>query len=411
MNKRQSLDVSQEKLNEFVINHQYGSIYQTTYYGEAAVHSKQFKDYTYVAVCDSEGNIFASVLATTNNIPYTPFKYAYMHHAFVLDYDSDYKYAVDTLWDAMIKKFKQQNIVYFGFDLQVPSDRTDVYDYFMSKGARHSKQSNDNLHSTWWKYTGILSLEDDLDTIVKNFDKGTRNLIRKSQTFDLEIELGSLDSLEVLQELMEITEKRNDFSNGDFLYPRMHKIFELAHKDDNARIYLLKLVPKKTKRVLENELQKRMAEKNKYLRNAEKKEVQLKEVQSIINKIERQLEELNEIEREHPNGLYLCGAMTIQKKYTVDYLYAGSNNIGRDFYPTYLLLWRIIEDAKNAGARYLSMQGTDPDEESTGLNHFKKRWGTSTVEYSGDFDGLVSRGTGHALRWYLDKHRNYLSFE
>lgn len=403
--------VSSSQLNDFVTSHPYGSLYQTTYYGDAAVDSREVDDYLYVTVGQNTNEILGSVLVTLRKTPLVPIYYGYIHHGFVVNYDEGFEQILDKLWEEMLRVFKSKGILYFGFDLKMPSDRTDVYNYFLDKNARHSKQYKDNIHSSWWKYSSHLDISADIEDVKMNLHKSTRNLIRKSNSFALEIELGDERALDKLEALMRITEERNEFSNGDYLYPRMRTIFKQAHKDQKASIYLVKLIPAKTLEILEEDKANRLKEKEKFLKNAEKKKTQIEEVESIIEKLERQIVEVREIESTHPDGMYLCAAMTFNKKHEVDYLYAGSRNEARDFYPTYHLLWRIIEDAHRSGASSICMQGTDPDTEDTGLNHFKKRWGTETVEFSGDFDYVLASPLARLFRKYMLKHKRvYLDF-
>ena len=80
---------------------------------------------------------------------------------------------------------------------------------------------------------------------------------------------------------------------------------------------------------------------------------------------------------------------------TCIYLLGASNKQGRKTKASYLLQWRVIEMAKEAGARWYDLGGIDP-EGNPGVYHFKAGLNGQDCTFLGQFNGEGS-GPGRYL--------------
>ena len=77
---------------------------------------------------------------------------------------------------------------------------------------------------------------------------------------------------------------------------------------------------------------------------------------------------------------------------TCIYLLGASNDIGRENKASYVLQWRAVQAAKEAGARWYDLGGIDP-ERNPGVYHFKAGLGGVDITFLGQF---TARGRGSA---------------
>jgi lipid II:glycine glycyltransferase (peptidoglycan interpeptide bridge formation enzyme) len=74
------------------------------------------------------------------------------------------------------------------------------------------------------------------------------------------------------------------------------------------------------------------------------------------------------------------------------YLLGASNDLGREYKASYVLQWRALEAAKNAGAKWYDLGGIDP-QGNPGVYHFKAGLGGGDTTFAGQF---TAKGRGSA---------------
>lgn len=96
----------------------------------------------------------------------------------------------------------------------------------------------------------------------------------------------------------------------------------------------------------------------------------------------------------------LAAAIVIYFGSTVTYLHAASSRKNPKLRASYLMQWKIIQDAKNSGARKYDFWGISANETSSdpwaGVTIFKKGFGGEKICYSPPSDLVLSKG------YYLD---------
>jgi lipid II:glycine glycyltransferase (peptidoglycan interpeptide bridge formation enzyme) len=87
------------------------------------------------------------------------------------------------------------------------------------------------------------------------------------------------------------------------------------------------------------------------------------------------------------------------------YSYGASSNKGRDVRPSNAIQWRMMRDARDAGASVYDLRGItdtlDADDKLFGLIQFKVGTGGRAVEYLGEWDLPVNRVLSKAFDLYL----------
>ena len=102
-----------------------------------------------------------------------------------------------------------------------------------------------------------------------------------------------------------------------------------------------------------------------------------------------------ELEKVHPDGIYLSGALLMFAGNKSYYLYGASSNDYRDFLPNHHMQFTMMQYAREHGATTYDFGGTDndPDKDSEhyGLWSFKRVWGTYLSEKIGEFDYVLNQ--------------------
>jgi len=91
-------------------------------------------------------------------------------------------------------------------------------------------------------------------------------------------------------------------------------------------------------------------------------------------------------EEESPLAAYIV--IFFKKRAT--YLYGATSNKKRNLMASYLLHWRIIQDAKQKGYKEYDFWGID-EKKWPGLTRYKKNFGGKTVKYPGTFDVILNK--------------------
>lgn len=160
--------------------------------------------------------------------------------------------------------------------------------------------------------------------------------------------------------------------------------------------------PKENIAKVNQELNELHAEIAKWQQKMETSEKQAKKAQNMINDAQNKIaknedlkRDLEALEKEHPEGIYLSGALLMFAGSKSYYLYGASSNEFRDFLPNHHMQYTMMKYAREHGATTYDFGGTDndPDKDSEhyGLWAFKKVWGTYLSEKIGEFDYILNQ--------------------
>lgn len=245
-----------------------------------------------------------------------------------------------------------------------------------------------------WCY--LLELNEEYEEKKKKFSKSTRKNIESCIKKGLMVREGTIDDLETMTEIFEITSKRKDFfSRSLSYYQKMYK-----HMSNLMTIYIAYLDPEiyynHTKGLLDEAKNKLALVEEKMKNNMvgtkliNDKENALKQ----ISKYEKELEKATKFKEEYPNGRDIGCLLSLRSG--CEYLTLSSGILAdyKEFTPKYLMYEHHIKEAYKEGFKYCNFYGItgdfNPKGRYYGIYEFKKGFNGNVIEYIGEFDLKVS---------------------
>ena len=241
------------------------------------------------------------------------------------------------------------------------------------------------------RFTFRIPLEDSHEEIQKKYGKTTKNLIRQSKKFDVEVKEGTEENLEDFCRLMASTEKRKDFFSHDSEF--YYDFYNILKKSDMVSLYIGIVDIGKIKNRVENDLQTQRDEIEKYKDNPTKKaQNRVDEAKRVIEALEKQKIELSK----KPDGRTVASAYMVTRYMDKAWaLYAGNDIEFSKFYPNYAVFDYQIHDSKDKGNLIFDGFGVtgkkDPTGKLNGLFDFKRKWGGEFTEFIGEFDMIINK--------------------
>lgn len=250
------------------------------------------------------------------------------------------------------------------------------------------------------RMTMITPIDKNDDELLNSFERRNRSKVRLALKRGTTVERSDREGLKTFAELMKITGERDGFLTRDISY--FENIYDALHEDGDAELFLVKLDPKENIAKVNQELNELHAEITKWQQKMETSEKQAKKAQNMINDAQNKIaknedlkRDLEALEKEHPEGIYLSGALLMFAGSKSYYLYGASSNEFRDFLPNHHMQYTMMKYAREHGATTYDFGGTDndPDKDSEhyGLWAFKKVWGTYLSEKIGEFDYVLNQ--------------------
>jgi peptidoglycan pentaglycine glycine transferase (the second and third glycine) len=303
-------------------------------------------------------------------------KYIKKHNGFILTIDPNVIYRIRTSDgkidpnnkpnDEAINNLKSLGYNHHGFNL-----------YLDSRQAR-------------WCY--LFTLDEDYESKKVKFSKSTRKNIDFCVKRGLMVREGSINDLEVMSEIFELTSKRKDFFSRSLeYYQKMYKHMKnlmtiyIAYLDPNIYYeHTLSLLEeaKKNYEIVLAKMEKDMVGS----RLLSQKENALKQ----IDKYEKELEKAKKFKKENPNGKDIGCLLSLRSGNEYLTLSSGVLEEYRNFTPKYLMYEHHIKEAYKEGFKYCNFYGItgdfDPNGKYYGIYEFKKGFNGNVIEYIGEFD-------------------------
>ncbi|QCT73904.1 N-acetyltransferase [Macrococcoides canis] len=386
------MNVSNEVHDNFVKTHPNGDMLQLSTWAD----TKRLTGWYSRRIAVGRNNELAGVgQLLFKKVPKTPFTMCYVSRGFVCDYHD--KEVVAALVDAAIEVARREKSYSIKIDPDVEVDTVPGLVEFMNTLGFVHKGFKDGLHPDYIqpRMTMITDIDMDEDALIQSFEKRNRSTVKQSLKKGAECEIGTRDDLKIFAQLMKETGERDGFLVRDISY--FETIYDALNPAGDAELFLTKLVPGNVLQKLNETLKKNNDEKEKVLskKQTKKTENQLKEIDIIIEKLQEQIKEMEELQKTHPDGKYLAGAILTFCGKKAYYLYAASSNEYRGYLPNHKMQVEMMKYAREKGATSYDFGGTDnnPDKDSDhyGLWQFKKSWGTRLSEKVGEFDYVLNK--------------------
>ncbi|GGB08135.1 N-acetyltransferase [Macrococcus hajekii] len=385
------LTITDKAHDEFVKTHPHGDLLQLSKWGDV---KKSAGWYSKRIAVGRAGEVAGVAQLLFKKVPRLPYTLCYISRGFVCDY-RDHE-VVEALLEQGIEIAKAERAYSIKIDPDVEvTEVEDLVDYMESIGFKH-KGFEDGLskHYIQPRMTMVTNIDQSEEDLIKSFERNNRSRVKLSQKKGTRAYIASRDELQTFADLMQETGSRDGFLTRDVSY--FENIYDALNPDGDAELVLVKLVPGEVLPKLREERQVRLDKKAR-LEGKEKNqkiENQIKDLDIQLAKLEKQIDELTEMEKTTPEGKVLSGSILTFAGHKAYYLYGASSNEYRDYLPNYNMQLTMMRYARDKGAKTYDFGGTSnhPDKESEyyGLWQFKKMWGTKLSAKIGEFDYVLN---------------------
>lgn len=331
--------------------------------------------------------------------------YAYVPHGFLIDYNDTT--LLEEFTKALIKYYKKDDIVFIKVNppcriAKINKDYTkeELFDnrvpYYLERLGYNHLGYNLEFEAQLPRYEGIINLE---DFDIKNLTKNCRNKIRRCIRKGLSVEIGTVDQIEILNDIIGEKLGHNTFYYNDY--------YNTFARNDKIDFFLVKLnysiYLKNSADVFENEQVKNAIINKKIINNNNPKLINKK--MSSDKALLAYKNDISLAKKQLYNGTkYIAAGLVVKHGDTVNIVLSGYNKDYKDFAPNYLLFYEIINYYKN-NFKYLTLNGMTGDfhkkDKYYGLNKFKMEFNPDIYEYAGEFDLIINQ---HAYNYMLKKN-------
>lgn len=387
----EKMNITNQEHDAFVKSHPNGDLLQLSKWADT---KKLTGWYSRRIAVGEKGEIKGVGQLLFKKVPKLSFTLCYVSRGFVTDYSD--KEALKTLVESTIEVAKTEKAYAIKIDPDVEVDKgAEALKNLRDLGFKH-KGFKEGLSKDYIqpRMTMITPIDKTDDELIQSFERRNRSKVRLALKRGTKVEHANRDGLTTFAKLMKITGERDGFLTRDISY--FENIYDALHSDGDAELFLVKLEPKPVLDKVNQDLDDQLKEKEKLQSKKQDKKTlnKLNDIENKINKSNELRDNMIKLEKEHPEGIYLSGALLMfagQKSY---YLYGASSNDYRDFLPNHHMQFEMMRYAREHGATTYDFGGTDnnPDKDSEhyGLWAFKRVWGTYLSEKIGEFDYVLN---------------------
>ena len=394
-------NIEKNKFDDFVSNSDKPHFLQSYNWGEFAKLEKNLIPH-YVGLEDNK-KLVATAMILEKKLPFNKC-YFYIPRGFILDYSN---FELLSTFTKELKKYaKEKKCIFIKIDPdliynlwdkdnnQIICEDKSIFNNLRKLGYKH-KGFTKNFETMQPRYTFRIDFNKDYADIENNFSKTTKQRIKKASDLGVNVRIGDIKDIKSFYDLMIITENRKDFiTHNESYYRTLYKIFS---KDKECNLFigsvdltkiLKKLKEKKTALILEmDSFPKEELSKS---QKSRKQEV-LKQLEHVNEEIDR----YTKYSKEYSNNINLSAHFIIEYGGIAWVLYAGNHNILTDTYTNYLTYKNHIKYYYDKGIKTYDQFGTIGDLRSDnpllGLHEFKKKFGGNYVEFTGEYDLVLSK--------------------
>lgn len=410
--------LSPDQFDKFASRHKYRNYFQSSKYG--TLMTKYGYNIHYLGIVSDTNKLIGATLLLYKQV-FMSNKIAYAPRGILFNYDNE-EYFLEA-----IKKIKQtlgkQGFMMLRMDPYVPLTIRDANGTIIN----FNNQGNniiENIEASGFKYKGknnffenekprwesLVILNQNTEELFSNFDKRTRNKIRRGVNFGIEVEKDNEQNIDKLYEYIKNTSKK---PKG--YYKELCKVF-----GDNAEVYYAKINTEKYtlnsriayEKEIENNNSLSLAIQNTEL-DANKKNIILnKKMESdrLLDTYKSALVHATNLLKEHPNGLIIGGALIIKYNDAAFVIEEGIDQKYKGQDPEYVIKWKLIEDNTNMNLKYINLgaisgqfEGKNP---YSSLNERKLGFNTTVTEYIGEFDIVLNNFTYNLYKGFLKNKKN-----
>lgn len=318
------------------------------------------------------------------------FYYAYAIRGPLLDYEDEEQVA---FFIKNIKSyFNKKRVIYFKMDPLVLCreyshkctviddgvDNQKIVDFLKNNGFKHQGFTVGFEKNEQCRFVMVLDLIDqNEDTVFKNFDKLRKRCVRKSQKDYIEIVENADEGLDEFLDIMLETERKKgiDHISKNF-YVQQQKAFGV----EKAKIVLCKIDLNRYEVELSNEMKKMDSIA------LEKRKLNYEEQYEVIQK---KIIELKLLKSKYGSKVAIAGGYFVDYGNEIVYVSGGSRSDFTKFCGSYALQWYMICESLNSKKERYNFYGTsgifEKSADDYGVFEFKKGFYAKPEEYIGVF--------------------------
>ncbi|MBE6147050.1 MAG: aminoacyltransferase [Firmicutes bacterium] len=394
----------EEEFKQFADNYPQASFMQTV---ELAHLKEEYgSNIHYVGVLENDKLVAGSVILEDKT--FLSQKMFYAPRGLLVDYHN--KKLLSFFTDELKKYIKKQGGFIFTMDPNVVY-RTRTSEGNLTEEYSPDKDSINNLLELGYNHHGFniyldalqarwayrMPLDEDYEIKKSKFSKSTRKNIDSCIKKGLQVREGTIDDLETMTEIFELTSKRKDFfSRSLSYYQKMYK-----HMKDLMTIYIAYLDPEvyyqHTKELLDSELKVNLELECKMEHdNVGNKLLKKKETSDkLIGKYRIELEKATKFKEDYPKGKDIGCLLSLRSGCEYLTLSSGVLEEYKSFTPKYLMYEHHIKEAYKEGFKYCNFYGItgdfDPNNKYYGIYEFKKGFNGNVIEYIGQFELKITK--------------------
>lgn len=394
--------LNQQQFNKYASSHRYRNYYQTSAYGLSML--KLGYNVHYFGIVDGTNSLIGATMILYKEV-FMNNKIAYAPRGILFDYSDSKK--VKELAECLKNLLGKQGFMLLRMDPYIPISIHSNDGNLINMNNQESIIL-ENLATAKFEYKGknlffenekprweaLVLLNKNEDTLFENFDKRTRNKIRKASNFGIEV---YDDTTKDIKELYEFIKKKEK---------KPIKYYEALVKNfgDNIDVYYAKINTESfiinSRKMYENEVlnNEQLAEKiQQYAPNDKERQNTLNkkmESDKLVSSYKNNMLLATELLKKHPEGILIGGALVIKYDNAAYIVTDGYNEKFSSLNASYLIKWQMILDYNHKGFKYLNMNAVvgefEKKNEYSGLNEMKLGFNTIVTEYIGEFDLVLN---------------------
>jgi len=338
----------------------------------------------------------------------------YSPRGFLIDYND---YNLLEIFTKEVKKYvKKEKGIFIKIDPYISYQERDINGDIVKNGF-NNKKAYHNLVKLGYKHFGFNLMQDTLqprwlfitktkdttvEEVMKGMDAKTRQILRKNERDLIRCREINEDELPLFKDIMQHTGDRREFIDRPLKY--YQDMYNHLGKSGILKILVAELHTKELINQLEQDIDKNIKEKQDKIKqhdlhpekmNEKKYQAKLKELDNEVNRLEKKLIKIKDLNNKHGDIIPLGGILFLIYENEVLSLVGGSYQEFMEFQSAYTVHFEGMKYAiENNFDRYNFYGITGDFNEANplfGLYSFKRDFGGEVVELIGEFDLVVDK--------------------
>lgn len=404
------VNLKKEEFKEFADQNSQITFHQTKEWAHLKK-KNNWQEY-YVGLKDND-TIKAAALLLAKEIPIIKKKIFYSPRGFLIDYH-DFN-LLKEFTEKLKTYIKKEKGIFVKIDPYVSYQEREN-DGSIKENGINNKDCVKNLTKLGYKHFGFNLMQDtlqprwmhvietenkSLDDIMNDMESKTRQILRKNERCGITTREIKKEELPIFKNIMQHTSDRREFVDRPLSY--YESMWDSLHDSGILKIIIAEIDFTKYEQnttdellTVKKELETRIYKKeNNILKmNNKKYEQSNKSDEETITRLEKQLEKIKELQKEHGKKAILGGILFLIYGNEVLSLHGGSHANLMQFQSAYTVHFEGIKYAVENGYKKYNFYGITGDFRREnplyGLYLFKKSFGGHVVELIGEFDYIIS---------------------